>query len=72
MKVIKKLDKHLIYKKNSGRFAVEDRATGKRLNAADKVAVLLEHKLIKLTPAKPKAAEPTADAAPAADAAPTA
>lgn len=70
MKQIKKTDGYEIYKKESGRFAIIDRKTKKPISADAKVKILLEHKLIKLTPAKPKAA-PAAET-PAAEAAPTA
>lgn len=72
MEKVKSTKEHTIFKKKSGRFAVQN-AAGAFLKAQEKVDVLLAAKLIKLTPAKKKdAAEPTPTAveaaAPAAEA----
>lgn len=69
MEIAKKTKEHIIYKKKSGRFAVQN-ATGDWLKAADKTKVLLDEKFIKLTPPKKKEEAPAAEAAPATDAAP--
>lgn len=66
MEIAKKTKEHTIFKKKSGRFAVQN-AAGAFLKAEEKVKVLLDAKLIKLTPAKkkeePKAEAPAAEAA---------
>ena len=49
-----------IFKKTSGRYAVKDATTGKYVNAAKKVEVLLANGLIKLTPKKKEEAAPAA------------
>ncbi len=69
MEIAKKTKEHIIYKKKSGRFAVQN-AAGDWLKAADKTKVLFDEKFIKLTPAKKKEEAPAAEAAPATDAAP--
>ena len=60
MEIIKKTKEATIYKKKSGRYAVQNTA-GTFLKAEEKVKVLLDNKLIKLTPAKKKE-EPKAEA----------
>jgi hypothetical protein len=72
MEIAKKTKEHVIFKKKSGRFAVQN-AAGVFLKAQEKVDVLLAAKLIKLTPAKKKEEPaPAAAEAPAAEAAPAA
>lgn len=62
MEIAKKTKEYTVFKKNSGRYAVKN-AKGEWVKAADKVKILLDHKLIKLTPAKPKAEAPAPEAA---------
>ena len=68
MELIKKTDNYTIYKKKSGRYAVKNKEK-KYLSDKEKVEILLEEKLIKLSPRKkpeePAAKEPAAEAAPA-------
>ena len=68
MEKVKSTKEYTIFKKGSGRYAVQN-AAGQYLKAEEKVKVLLDNKLIKLTPAKkkeePKAEAPAAEAAPA-------
>ncbi|MCB0309309.1 MAG: hypothetical protein KDD48_08055, partial [Bdellovibrionales bacterium] len=54
MKSIKKLDAVEIFQKRSGRYAVKNKKSGKWLQGEEKVKILSEHKLIKLTAPKPK------------------
>ena len=63
MELIKKTDNYTIYKKKSGRYAVKNKEK-KYLSDKEKVEILLEEKLIKLSPRK-KPEEPAAEAAPA-------
>ena len=70
MELIKKTDNYTIYKKKSGRYAVKNKEK-KYLSDKEKVEILLEEKLIKLSPRK-KPEEPAAEAAPAEEAAPAA
>lgn len=74
METVKKTKEHIIFKKKSGRFAVQNMA-GSFLKAEEKVKVLLAAKLIKLTPAKKKEEAPApavaTEAAPSAEAAKT-
>ena len=63
MELIKKTDNYTIYKKKSGRYAVINKEK-KYLSDKEKVEILLEEKLIKLSPRK-KPEEPAAEAAPA-------
>jgi hypothetical protein len=65
MELIKKTDNYTIYKKKSGRYAVKNKEK-KYLSDKEKVEILLEEKLIKLSPRK-KPEEPAAKAAPAAE-----
>jgi hypothetical protein len=62
MEKVKSTKEHTIFKKKSGRFAVQN-AAGVFLKAQEKVDVLLAAKLIKLTPAKKKEEAPAAEAA---------
>lgn len=62
MEKVKSTKEHTIFKKKSGRYAVQN-AAGQFLKAQEKVDVLLAAKLIKLTPAKKKE-EPKAEVAP--------
>ena len=72
MELIKKTDNYTIYKKKSGRYAVKNKEK-KYLSDKEKVEILLEEKLIKLSPRKKPeeaaaaapAEEPAAAAAPA-------
>ena len=71
MELIKKTDNYTIYKKKSGRYAVKNKEK-KYLSDKEKVEILLEEKLIKLSPRK-KPEEPAAEeAAPVEEAAPAA
>ena len=51
MELIKKTDNYTIYKKKSGRYAVKNKEK-KYLSDKEKVEILLEEKLIKLSPRK--------------------
>ena len=68
MKVVKKSSEYTVYQKRSGRYAVAAKG-GRLVNGEDKVAILLELGLIKLTAAAPveevveEVAEESADAA---------
>jgi hypothetical protein len=65
MKVVASTDEYTVIEKRNGRYAV--RTSGRRwINGDEKVAILLEHKLI--TAAAPKAPEPEAADEPAEDA----
>lgn len=66
MKVIAKTDEYTIYQKRSERYAVQNTAR-EWINGDDKVAILLEHKLIEA--AAPKAPEPEVEEAAVEDAA---
>jgi len=59
MEQLKKTDTHRIYKKRSGRHAVQDLKSKKWVNGDDKTAVLLAEGLI--APPKAKAPEAAAD-----------
>lgn len=65
MKRIKKLEGMEVYQKRSGRYAVKNTSSRQWLKAEDKIKVLLEQKLIKLTPPKPKAESAPAETTPA-------
>ncbi len=62
MKVVATTDEYTIYQKRNERYAVRkgDRAW---VNGDEKVAILLEHKLIKAAPVKAPEPEPEAEAA---------
>lgn len=60
MKVIASTDEYTIYQKRSERYAVKN-AARHWINGDDKVAILLEHKLIEA--AAPKAPEPEVEQA---------
>lgn len=66
METVKKTKEHTIFKKKSGRYAVQN-AKGEYLKAQDKVQALLDAKLIKLTPPKKKEEAPAAEAAPSTE-----
>lgn len=59
MKLVKKSGDNSIYQKRSGRYGVKD-ASGKWVNGAEKIKVLVAEKLIKT--AVPKKEEPVAEA----------
>jgi hypothetical protein len=63
MELVKKTADHSIFKKRSGRYCIQN-PKGQWILAADKVRILVDHKLLKVEKAKPKA-EPKAEAAPA-------
>ena len=72
MELIKKTDDYTIYKKRSGRYAVQNKDK-KYLTEKEKVEFLLAEKLIKLSPSKKPveeapAAEAPVEEAPAAEA----
>ncbi|MBD2860133.1 hypothetical protein IB286_14105 [Spongiibacter sp. KMU-158] len=68
MKTVKETESYAILQKRNGRYAV--RAKGRKwLNADEKVQVLLEAGLIKLTEPKPAEPEAVAEEAPAEEAA---
>ena len=64
MELIKKTDNYTIYKKKSGRYAVKNKEK-KYLSDKEKVEILLEEKLIKLSPRKKPEEPAAAEAAPA-------
>ena len=68
MELIKKTENYIIYKKKSGRYAVKNKEK-KYLSNKEKVEILLEEKLIKLSPRKkPEETAPAAEeTAPAAE-----
>ena len=61
MKVIAKTDEYTIFQKRSERYAVKNAA--KRINGDEKVAILLEHKLIEAAPVKAPEPEVVEEAA---------
>ena len=61
MEKVKEAGEYNIYKKTSGRYAVKETKTGKYVNAAKKVEVLLAQGLIKLTPKKKEEAPAAAE-----------
>ena len=65
MELVKKTDNYTIYKKRSGRYAVQNKDK-KYLTEKEKVEILLAEKLIKISPSKKPVEE-----APAAPAGPT-
>jgi len=81
MELIKKTDDYTIFKKRSGRYAVKNKEK-KYLSDKEKIEILLEEKLIKLSPRKKpiekaeaapveeKAPEEKAEAAPVEEKAP--
>ena len=71
MELVKKTDKYTIYKKKSGRHAVQNKDK-KYLAEKEKEEILLAEGLIKLSPRKKPAEEAPAAAAAAAEEAPAA
>ena len=67
MELIKKTDNYTIYKKRSGRYAVQNKDK-KYLTEKEKVEILLTEKLIKISPSKKPVEEAPAAEAPAAEA----
>ena len=67
MELIKKTDDYTIYKKRSGRYAVQNKDK-KYLTEKEKVEILLAEKLIKLSPSKKPVEEAPVEEAPAAEA----
>ena len=57
MKVVKKTDEYTIFEKRNGRLAVKT-ADRKWVNGDDKVKILVDEKLLKVTLPQPKAEEP--------------
>jgi hypothetical protein len=66
MELVKKTDNYTIYKKRSGRYAVQNKDK-KYLTEKEKVEILLAEKLIKISPSKKPVEEAPAEA-PAAEA----
>ena len=66
MELIKKTDNYTIYKKRSGRYAVQNKDK-KYLTEKEKVEILLTEKLIKISPSKKPVEEAPAAEAPAAE-----
>ena len=62
MKVIAKTDEYTVYQKRNERYAVRNNDR-KWVNGEDKVAILLEHKLITAPPQKAPEPEPEAETA---------
>jgi len=69
MELIKKTDDYTIYKKRSGRYAVQNKDK-KYLTEKEKVEILLAEKLIKISPSKKPVEEAPAAEAPAVEEAP--
>jgi hypothetical protein len=67
MEQVKKTDTHRIYKKRSGRHAVEDLKSKQWINGDDKAAILLAEGLIKQDEPKAPAPEAEAEAGDAAE-----
>lgn len=67
MKLVKKTADYAIYKRSDDRFAVKD-GNKQAVNGEDKVRILVEEGLIKVT--APAAPEPVAEEAPAEEASP--
>ena len=65
MELVKKTDNYTIYKKRSGRYAVQNKDK-KYLTEKEKVEILLAEKLIKISPSKKHVEEAPAEA-PAAE-----
>ena len=59
MKLIKKTAEYKIFMRGDDRYAVQD-ATGKPVNGEEKVRILVEEELIKVTVPSPKEAAPEA------------
>lgn len=59
MELVKKNEKHRIYKKRSGRFGIQDEQK-RWINGDKKIELLVQEGLIKVAPAK-KAKEPEAE-----------
>jgi len=59
VKVVKQTDEYTIFEKRNGRLAVKS-ANRKWVNGEDKVKILVEEKLLKITVPQPKAEEPEA------------
>jgi hypothetical protein len=67
MEQVKKTDTHRIYKKRSGRHAVQDFKTKRWVNGDDKAAILLAEGLIEAPKAKAPQPEPEAESAEASE-----
>ena len=67
MELIKKTDDYTIYKKRSGRYAVQNKDK-KYLTEKEKVEILLAEKLIKLSPSKKPVEEAPVEEAPVEEA----
>ena len=61
MEQIKKSDKHLIFKKGSGRYAVKDSKTKQWINGDAKADILVAEALITRSQPKPAAPETSAE-----------
>ena len=68
MEIVKKTDKYTIFKKKTGRYSVKDDSK-KYMNGEEKIKILVEEGLIKISPKKVKeeapAEETKAEEAPA-------
>ena len=67
MELIKKTDNYTIYKKKSGRYAVQNKDK-KYLTEKEKVEILLAEKLIKISPSKKPVEEAPVEEAPVEEA----
>ena len=67
MELIKKTDNYTIYKKRSGRYAVQNKDK-KYLTEKEKVEILLTEKLIKISPSKKPVEEAPVEEAPVEEA----
>ena len=60
MEIVKKTDKYTIFKKKTGRYSVKDDSK-KYMNGEEKIKILLEEGLIKISPKKVKEEAPAED-----------
>ena len=66
MKLVKKTAEYKIFVRGDERFAVQD-SSGKPVNGEEKVRILVDEELIKVTVPAPKEEAPAAEEAPAED-----
>ena len=57
MEIVKKTDKYTIFKKKTGRYSVKDDSK-KYMNGEEKIKILVEEGLIKISPKKVKEEAP--------------
>ena len=61
MEIVKKTDKYTIFKKKTGRYSVKDDSK-KYMNGEEKIKILVEEGLIKISPKKVKEEAPAEEA----------